>query len=228
MHGRQETSMIPRVVCTLAHAILLGAAAWIYFAGGGAILFDWLGLKSTPAGHMPRHIVLFSFGVILFLRICLGHFYLLKRKFGWDELAGVLFALITYQIGFALLGVSAGEELGLSDALAVIVYLIGSWLNTASELQRKKFKDDPANEGKLYTQGMFRYARHINYFGDILWVAAWAAITRNPWATVIPVLLTAGFVFSFIPSLTKHLRKHYGEQYEEWAGRTKALIPFVY
>ncbi len=38
-------------------------------------------------------------------------------------------------------------------------------LNTVSELLRKSFKDNPVNQGKLYTGGLFKYAIHINYLG---------------------------------------------------------------
>ncbi|MGR5960169.1 DUF1295 domain-containing protein [Bacillus cereus] len=40
-------------------------------------------------------------------------------------------------------------------------------LNTVSELLRKSFKDNPVNQGKLYTGGLFKYAIHINYLGGL-------------------------------------------------------------
>lgn len=228
MHGKRETSMAPRVVCTLAHAAMLGVAFWLYFGGGDATLSRWFGFESTSSDQVARRVVLVSFGVVLFLRIALTNFVLLKRKFGWDELGGVLFALLVYQVGFALLALPATTAMGPLEIGAVVIFIIGSWLNTGSELQRKAFKEDPHNAGKLYTGGLFRYARHINYFGDMLWVTAWAIVTRNAWSAVVPVVLTAGFVFAFIPSLNKYLRSRYGQQFEEWAKSTKALIPFIY
>jgi hypothetical protein len=38
--------------------------------------------------------------------------------------------------------------------------------NGLSELQRYRWKRQPQNAGRLYTGGLFAYARHINYFGD--------------------------------------------------------------
>lgn len=228
MHGEQETSRAPRTVCTLAHLGFLAIASWIYFGGGGGLVLGWFGAESPSSGDLARRVVLLSFGVILFVRMIFTLFLLLKRRFGWEELGGVLFALLLYQVGFALL--AAGEEsaFGALGAFGIALFLIGSYLNTGSELQRKRFKDNPENKGVLYTQGLWRYARHINYFGDTLWVTGWAIVTRNWWSAIIPAALAAAFVLAFIPSLTKHLRGHYGEQFEEWERSTRAFIPFIY
>jgi len=228
MHGTRETSCTTRLVCTVLHAALLGVAAWIYFGDGGVLVWGWLGVGHPCPGDFPRRLVLFSFGIVLFGRMLVTQFYLLKRKFSWDELGGVLFALLLYQVGFALLGGYSPRSLGPIDVFGVGLFVVGSYLNTGSELQRNAFKERAENAGRLYTGGLFRYARHINYFGDVLWVGAWALVTRNAWSAVVPLVLTAGFIFVFIPSLASHLRERYGSQYDEWARHTRALIPYIY
>ncbi len=177
---------------------------------------------------MARRFVLFAFGCILFARLTFTSFWLLKRKFDWGELVGVMFACVTYQIGFALLGGTEVASFGTVGLVGIAIFVFGSYLNTWSEIQRKRFKDNPDNKGKLFTSGLFRYARHINYFGDTLWVTGWAMATRNPWSIIIPVALVVGFVFFFIPSLSSHLERKYGDQYDEWAKKTKKYVPFVY
>jgi protein-S-isoprenylcysteine O-methyltransferase Ste14 len=216
------------VVFTLGHALFCGVAAWLLAGSGAKIVFGWFGSNQAVAGSSARHLILIIFGLMLFFRLNLEMFYLLRRKFGWEEFGGVLFAVFIYQIGFALLGRVASNSLDAFDVVSMVLFLVGSYLNTGSEFQRKRFKDDPANRGKLYTRGLFRYARHINYFGDILWVSGWALLTRNPWSAVIPAALTGGFIFGFIPPLAAHLKENYGEQYDEWAAHTKKLIPFIY
>jgi protein-S-isoprenylcysteine O-methyltransferase Ste14 len=228
MHGEQEHSYTTRIICTLLHLVFLGVAAWIYFAGGVEVISGWLGSEPVSAGDLTRRIILFSFGIILLLRISIGFFYLLKRRFDWEEFGGVAFALFVYQVVFALLGARANMPINALDIAAIALFLIGSYFNTGGEWQRKRFKDNPKNRGKLYTQGLFRYSRHINYFGDTLWVTAWAILTRNVWSFIIPVALAAAFVFAFIPSLEKHLKARYGVQYAAWAKRTKAYIPFIF
>lgn len=228
MHGQQEVSSTPRIVCTCLHAAFLAIAAWIYFGRGAAVLLGWAGPQWTQPGDVGRRLLLLSLAVVLFIRLTLTLFVLLERRFDWSELGGVAFALFVYQVGFAVLAAGEASPLDLFDLAAVSVFLLGSVLNTGSEMQRKRFKADPGNRGRLYTGGLFRLARHINYFGDALWVGAWAFVTRNPMAALVPVALSLGFVFAFIPSLSKYLRSRYGEQYEEWEKGTKAFIPFVY
>ena len=228
MHGHKEISNKPRVVCTLLHATFLVFAGWILFGGRGTTLLTWLEVYMPDGGNLGRRILLFSFGGVLYARMTLTLFVLLKRRFAWNELGGVAFALFVYQVGFASLGAGGTTYPGFLDALAIGLFLAGSYINTGSELQRKRFKDDPKNRGRLYTWGLFRFARHINYFGDILWVSGWAIATRDIRSALIPIALTAGFIFAFIPSLTEHLRTTYGEQFDEWSKHTKALIPYIY
>jgi steroid 5-alpha reductase family enzyme len=228
MHGEQEHSHTTRIICTLLHLFLLGVAGWIYFAGGAEVISGWFSVEAVPAGNLARRIILFSFGVVLFIRMNLAFFYLLKRRFDWEEFGGVLFALFVYQVVFAMLGARASTPFGALDIGAIALFLVGSYFNTGAEWQRKRFKDTPKNRGKLYTQGLFRYARHINYFGDTLWVTAWAILTRNSWSFIIPVALAAAFVFAFIPSLEKHLQTRYGKQFKSWIKHTKAYIPFIF
>ncbi len=228
MHGQEEISSAPRIVATVLHATFLATATWILAGDGAATFRSGLGLAPHPAGNPQRHTLLLAFGAVLLLRMTLTHFVLLKRRFDWSELGGVALALLVYQVGFALLGTGATAPLGPADVLAVVLFVAGGVLNTGSELQRRAFKARPENRGRLYTGGLFRLARHVNYFGDTLWVAGWALATRNPWSAVAPVALAAGFVLAFIPSLSKHLEAHYGEQYEQWRRTTKALIPWVY
>jgi protein-S-isoprenylcysteine O-methyltransferase Ste14 len=227
MHGEQETSVAPRTTGVVLHACILGIAAWILLAGGIETVGSWFNQQWLP-GDLPRRIALFAFGCILFARLALTSFWLLKRRFDWGELVGVMFACVIYQIGFALLGAVEAAALGIVGMVGIGFFVLGSFLNTWSEIQRKRFKDDPANKGKLYTGGLFRYARHINYFGDTLWVTGWVMVTRNPWSAIVPVALAAGFIFFFIPSLSAHLRQKYGARYDEWAKTTKKFVPFVY
>ncbi|MCK4874102.1 MAG: DUF1295 domain-containing protein [Phycisphaerales bacterium] len=211
----------------VTHLTLVAGVAWLYFGGGFNIIGSWFG-GDWISGDMSRRSVLMVFSIVLWCRMSFTAFYLLRRRFGWAEFWPVLFATAIYQVGFALLGGISDTPLRLVDVLGIGLFALGSYLNTGSELQRKRFKDDAANKGKLYTSGLFRLARHVNYLGDSLWATGWAILTANRWAALVPVLLTAAFIFFFIPSLSKYLSRRYGEQYDEWAKRTKAFIPFVY
>ncbi|HSH67141.1 MAG TPA: DUF1295 domain-containing protein [Bacteroidia bacterium] len=97
-----------------------------------------------------------------------------------------------------------------------------------SELQRHYWKKKPENKGKLFTSGLFRYSMHINYFGDVLWVSAYAIITLNPYAILVPAFLFSFFAFYNVPALDKYLAERYAGQFDEYKKKTKKLVPFVW
>lgn len=226
-HGDIETSQVPRLVWVAFHLAFVGVVGWVCFGGGLEEIGRWFG-ASWAAGDSGRRIVLMVFSVVLWIRMTTTAFVFLRRKFGWDEAGAVIFAVFLYQVVFAVLGANEAAPLGPIDYGAIALFALGSYLNTGSEYQRKKFKEKPENKGKLYTGGLFRLARHINYFGDTCWVAAWAIVTRDIWSAIMPAMLGVSFPLAFIPQLSKHLREHYGEQFIEWEKRSKKFIPFVY
>lgn len=227
MHGEVETTKVSRMFLTVMHVVIVCTVAWILFGGGFGTIGSWFGRDWEP-GLPARRAILMSFSVLLLVRMSMTTLVLLKRKFGWDEAGSVVAALATYNFTMTLCGAGSDAPLGALDFAGIGCYLLGSYLNTGSELQRKKFKEDPANKGKLYTQGLFGLARHINYTGDVLWLAGWAMVTHNPWTAILPVLLFFCFAFVFSPPLAKYLQGRYGADYEAWTKRTKKLIPFVY
>lgn len=43
-----------------------------------------------------------------------------------------------------------------------------------------------------------------------------------------PLLMTAGFVWYHIPGLDSYLEKRYGDEFREYAARTKKFVPWVW
>ncbi len=154
--------------------------------------------------------------------------YLLKRKMPWEESLSVSFAFALYYIGFSLLVLPTEKHLNAVDGMGISLFLIGSFINTFSELQRHFWKKQLENKGKLYTQGLFQYAMHINYFGDVCWVTAFAVFTRNLYAGIIPLVLICFFVFYNIPKLDRYLASKYEDDFEIYSHKTKKIIPFLY
>jgi hypothetical protein len=131
------------------------------------------------------------------------------------------------QLRFAFLGGRQTEPVGIPEGAGALLYVAGSYLNTGSEYQRHVWKRRPQHQGQLYSGGLFRYARHINYFGDLLLFTGWV-LTRRWVLLVVPVLMLLGFVFVNIPALDRYLAERYGEDFGAYAARTKKLLPFLY
>ena len=227
MHGIKETSNTLRILWFVSHSIFLYIAYLICFDDKLLWLNSILDVDFQD-GNFYRRCCLWAFGVMMYIRMNLTTFHLLKRKINIDEFFGVIIAYATYQIGFVLLGGWNTTGFGMLDYLGILLFIIGSYLNTYSEFQRRRFKKDTNNTGKLYTLGLFQFSRHINYFGDMCWVIGWAIVTHNIWSIFIPILLTLGFIFLFIPELSRYLETNYADEYLDWKKETKKLIPFIY
>jgi steroid 5-alpha reductase family enzyme len=212
MHGEKDTSTLPRLAMVGMHLV-------------GVLVATWL-LASGPL--TPRRVALLAFAWVYFARVVLTSLFFLKRKVGWEETFQVGPFLLVIQVSLAWLGARSAAPWTAMDTLAVVLYALGSFLNTGSELQRKRWKTRPENEGHLYTGGLFRLSMHVNYFGDVVLFSGFALLTRSPWAWLVPAVMAAGFVFLHIPMLDRYLRGRYGDEFVEWERRTKKLVPFVY
>ena len=227
MHGVKETTSTLRIYWFIIHSFFLFTSYSLCFTDSFIFVDNILGVDFSK-GDFYRKCCLIAFGTITYLRMNATIFYMLKRKILIDEFFGVIIALGAYQVAYTMLGGWKTSPLSILDICAIFIFLLGSFLNTFSEIQRKTFKNDIDNQGKLYTSGLFKYARHINYFGDICWVSAWAIMTHNMMSSIIPIFLTLGFIFFFIPGLSNYLADNYGNQYNEWTKKTKKLFPFIY
>lgn len=227
LYSQQSKSIPQKITILLIELVLLYCSYWILFEEGGTILLSNPEMEVIPGNHYSRTII-FIFSVIVFLRITFTLFYLLKRKILWIESMSIPIAFALYYIGYALLGYGRVSALDWLDLLAILLFLTGSFINTFAELQRKIWKQQAENKGKLYTRGLFGQAMHINYSGDLLWVVAYALITRNPWSAVLPIFLFCFFAFYNIPLLDAHLGEKYPDQFADYQKNTKRLIPYIY
>jgi protein-S-isoprenylcysteine O-methyltransferase Ste14 len=179
-------------------------------------------------GNIYRQIIMFVCCLIYFLRFTICMFIFLKRKIGWIEggLVSFLFFMMFYSFG-----VSAGrhpDPIGVIDMAGILLFLTGSYINTRADYQRFVWKSKTENQNRLYTQGLFKYAMHINYFGDGVAYIGLALITHETVCILISLGIIVNFIFLQIPMLDKHLGKKYGKEFQAYAKRTKSLIPFIF
>lgn len=225
LYGQKDKSISQKTTLIILEVLILALSCWILFFNGYNKIFS----PAEPVhGNEARHLIIFIFNLIVFIRICLTIFYILERSIPWEEAFSIPIAFAIYYIGYALLGYKTEKSIDLIDIFAIVLFLFGSYLNTWSELTRKKWKKDIKNKGRLYTAGLFKYSMHINYFGDILWVIAYAIITWNWYSVTIPVFIFCFFAFYNVPKLDKYLETKYGEQFYEYKRKTKKLVPFIY
>lgn len=213
MHGQSEHSIAPRVAATFLQLSAVGIAAVVLLSDGQLSPREWavLGCSGVYA-----------------LRVLFGMFVILNRRFAWSE-AGIVGGLfLGVHVGMAYATAGSPESLGPWAIAGLGLYVVGSYLNTASEYGRMVWKRDPARRGKLYREGLFRHSMHINYFGDTLLFSGFALVTGSAWAFVVPAVMTAGFVFQHIPNLDAYLAERYGEAFDAYARTTKKFVPYIF
>jgi len=227
LYSSQSKNIPQKAVIISLELVLLLIAYNILFGNLGGVIYGWLGL-SVPKGNLTRNWINFTFSVIVFLRMCITILYLLKRSMPWEEAISIPFAFSLYYVGYALLTSNANTPINWLDYTAIILFLIGSFTNTGSELLRDQWKKQAQHKGMIYTGGLFKYSMHINYFGDLLWVIGYALLSHNAWSVLIPAFLFCFFAFYNIPKLDTYLAGKYKEQFSRYASHTKKFIPFIY
>ena len=114
------------------------------------------------------------------------------------------------------------------DALGLAVWIIGFFFEAVGDFQLAQFKKDPANRGKIIQQGLWRYSRHPNYFGEVtLWWGIYLMALSAPggWVTIIGPLTITFLILkvSGIPLLEKKYADN--AAFQEYARRTSVFFP---
>lgn len=208
-------------------ALWVAAAWWLLFGGGIEAAGHWFGRDWGP-GDPVRRAVLGVALSIYYARILFTDFVFLKRGVSWQEASAIVVWVFCVYVLLASLGGMNPGALETTGGLGVVMFVVGSWVNSYANIKRNAWKKRPANMGRLYAKGLFRYSRHPNYFGDLISFSGLCLISGSWVTAVIPVLMFAGFIFVNIPMLDSHLRLKYGADFDEYASRTRKLIPFVY
>jgi steroid 5-alpha reductase family enzyme len=110
------------------------------------------------------------------------------------------------------------------------MFSVGILTELISELQRKKFKDNAANKGKVYSGGLFSLARHINYGGYTLWRTGLALTSGNYWWAAFQLVLHMYyFTKKVVPELTHYCSNRYGDDWKKFERDVpNILFPYVW
>lgn len=118
--------------------------------------------------------------------------------------------------------------LGAWDALGAGLAVFGIAFETLADAQLARFKADPANAGRVMAQGLWRYSRHPNYFGEfcVWWGLYLVALgAGGAWTAFSPVLMTVLLLkVSGVALLEKDIAER-RPAYRDYVARTNAFFP---
>jgi steroid 5-alpha reductase family enzyme len=120
------------------------------------------------------------------------------------------------------------RSVGALDWIALVIGVAAATIELVADEQMRRFARTKA-PGDVMDRGMWRYSRHPNYFGEILfWWSLWLfAVSAAPawWWTVIgPLAMVTMFLAASIPMLDDRSRAR-RPGYAAYADRTSVLVP---
>lgn len=118
------------------------------------------------------------------------------------------------------------------DTLGAALAAAGVLTEAIADAQLARFRRNPANRGRVMDQGLWRYSRHPNYFGEAcLWwglglmglsAGGWTAA----WCLVSPLMMTVLLLRVSGVSLLEQDITERRPAYRDYIARTSAFIPW--
>lgn len=154
-----------------------------------------------------------------------GRFYPLVNLFGIHLFPTlIVFGVIAPAIQFI-----QAPALNLITILGAIVCLLGFLLELIADLQMQAFRKTRKSKDEIIRIGLWKYARHPNYLGEILmWFGVYIFLLSSNLSLWYfgagAVLNTLMFVFISMPMAEKRLRL-YKPNFDTYVQETRLLLP---
>lgn len=160
----------------------------------------------------------------------------MRQKHGnrfWIESLGTVFVLQALLVWFVAwpvqVGIATGGQLNLIDYIGVALWLIGFCFESVSDWQLTRFKSKRKHAGLVLDQGLWRYTRHPNYFGDfcVWWGLYLIAAAGGAWWTVLSPLVMSFLLIkvSGVALLESTITERRPE-YRRYIEQTSAFFPW--
>lgn len=121
------------------------------------------------------------------------------------------------------------SNLGVTHYIGILFWLVGFYFEAVGDAQMMRFKSDSSNKGKVMNQGLWKFTRHPNYFGEALlwWGFGVFAFTPELWwlSLLGPAVIT--FFLLKVSGVAMLERKYDGNsKYAEYQRTTNAFLPW--
>ncbi len=138
---------------------------------------------------------------------------------------------VVLSLPFLLACLNPDAPLRAIEKTAAGLWLFAMIAEAIADWQLDNFRKNPANKGKTYRAGLWRYSRHPNYFFDwLVWVAYALFALGSPWGWL--GLISPAIILSFllgatgIPATEAQALRSRGNEYREYQHTTNAFVPW--
>jgi steroid 5-alpha reductase family enzyme len=116
-----------------------------------------------------------------------------------------------------------------SDLFAIVVFIIGLAFESVADFQVMNFKKNPQNKGDILMEGLWKYSRHPNYFGEFLiwWGIFFLSMADGPvfYSLIGPSVIT--FLLIKVSGVPLLEAKYKGNaEYLSYQKRTNTFFPW--
>ncbi len=252
-HLYQQSFLVTMGILTLLWAFTLiikdSSVIDIYWGFGFIVAMSYYLYALGEEYHTTRNLVYAILVSIWGMRLT---FYLASRNIGKGEdyryvlmrnEAGKNWWWLSYLRVFVLQGVllwcissvflpalmAKTEVLSVLDYIGIAFWAIGLYFEAVGDWQLTQFKKNPANKGKVMDQGLWKYTRHPNYFGDaMIWIGFYlfALAYHNGFLWFLcPFLMVFLLVRVSGAAMLETGLKKTKPQYAEYIRKTSEFIP---
>lgn len=129
----------------------------------------------------------------------------------------------------AFMYVINNDSFDLLNIIGLVIMLIGVLFELVADINMIQFKKKRTSRSEIINVGLWKYSRHPNYLGEIIFWYGVALVfilsNINMWYLIIGAILnTLLFLFISIPLAENNLKK-YKTNYVEYQKRTRMLFP---
>lgn len=135
----------------------------------------------------------------------------------------ILFVGIFYSLPGYLAFTNANPISYITIAIALPLYIFGSLINTAADVQKMVAKSMGAG---LVKDGIWRSLRHVNYLGDLMRYTSFSVVAGSLWAFILPGIISLLYL-----QRINQKEESMAEKYPEFATyqqQSKRLIPLIW
>ena len=127
-----------------------------------------------------------------------------------------------------LAAIAAPRPITTLDYAGVALWVLGFGFESVSDWQLARFKSAATNRGRVMDQGLWRYTRHPNYFGDccIWWGFYLIGLAAGGWWAIVGPLLMSFLLLrvSGVALLERDISER-RPAYRDYTLRTNAFFP---
>lgn len=153
--------------------------------------------------------------------------YLLTNLFGIQLFpTSIVFA----QLALGLFVIKNNPTPTLMTFIGALIIVLSSLFQLISDEQMKRFKKRTQGEKLCIEEGLWKYSRHPNYFGEVMiwwgvYIIYLSMVKTIDIMIVSPIMMTSLFLFISIPWMEKKIILTRPE-YKDYQHRVSMLVPF--